>query len=257
MAPGRAPTERFSNRVGDYQRSRPGYPPELAPWLMAACGLVPGDVAADVGSGTGLFARELLAAGLKVSGVEPNAPMREAGKHFLAGFGAAYASRPGTAEATGLAAASVKLVTAAQAFHWFEPAPTRAEFARVLVPGGHVALVWNLRREDTPFLRGYEALLQAHAREYADSGVPAQANEQIISAFFAPQAWRSHGFEYVQRFDREGLRGRLLSSSYAPAAGTPGHQPMLMALDALFDAHQRDGRVDFGYDTRVFVGRLS
>jgi SAM-dependent methyltransferase len=257
MTPGTAPTERFGNRVDDYQRWRPGYPPELVPWLLAECGLRPGDAAADVGSGTGLFARGLLAAGLKVTGVEPNAPMREAGERFLAGAGSAYASRSGTAESTGLAAGSVKLVTAAQAFHWFKPAPTRAEFARILVPGGHAALIWNVRREDTSFLRGYEALLKVHAPEYAASGVPAQADEQIIGAFFAPQPWRSRSFDYVQRFDREGLRGRLLSSSYAPAAGTPGHLPMLAALDALFAAHQRDGLVDFGYDTRVFLGQLS
>lgn len=249
-------TERFGNRVDDYVRWRPGYPAELAPWLMNRCGLIAGDPAADIGSGTGLFTRELLLQGLQVTGVEPNAPMREAGDHFLAGFQDQFRSREGTAEATGLADASVRLITVAQAFHWVRPPEARIEFARVLQPGGHVALVWNVRSEDTPFLHGYETLLRKHAPEYASSGVPAQADPAVIRAFYAPADFVQHGFPYVQHFDREGLRGRLLSSSYAPPAGTPGHEPMLADLDVLFDAHQRDGRVAFDYDTRVFVGKL-
>lgn len=250
-------TERFGNRVDDYARWRPGYPAELAPWLMRQCRLQPGDRVADIGYGTGLFTRELLRQGLRVQGVEPNAPMRAAGERFLADFAPLFSSHDGTAEATGLEDHSVSLVTAAQAFHWFRPQPARAEFARILAPGGQAALVWNVRREDTPFLRGYEALLRAHAPEYAASGVPAQANLDVIRPFFAPAGFVEHSIPYAQHFDREGLRGRLLSSSYAPAAGTPGHEAMLAALDALFEAHQREGLVTFEYDTRTFVGRLT
>ena len=249
-------TERFGNRVDDYVRWRPGYPAELAPWLMSRCGLLAGDLAADIGSGTGLFTRELLLQGLRVTGVEPNAPMRAAGDQFLAEFQDRFGSREGTAEATGLADHSVRLVTVAQAFHWVRPAEARVEFARVLQPGGHVALVWNVRREDTAFLRAYEALLQRHAPEYANSGVPAQADVAVIGAFFAPAGFVQHCFPYAQNFGREGLRGRLLSSSYAPAAGTPGYEPMQEELDALFDAHQHHGHVAFEYDTRVFLGKL-
>ena len=250
-------TERFGNRVEDYVRWRPGYPAELVPWLMSQSGLKSGDAVADIGCGTGLFTRELLLRGLRVRGVEPNAPMREAGEHYLAEFGEAFDARDGTAEASGLAAGSVRLVTAAQAFHWFRPAPTRAEFARILAPGGHAALIWNVRREDTPFLRGYEALLLEHAPEYAASGVPAQADLAVIRPFFEPAGFVEGSFPYAQRFDLEGLRGRLLSSSYAPAAGTAGHAPMMAALDQLFEAHQQQGRVAFDYDTRAFVGRLA
>lgn len=249
-------TERFGNRVDDYVRTRPGYPAELVPWLMRHCGLNAGQLVADVGCGTGLFTRELLLHGLQVAGVEPNGPMRAAGDAFLAEFDEAFGSHEGTAEATGLPSGSVALVTAAQAFHWFRPEPTRAEFARILAPGGHVALIWNVRREDTPFLKGYEALLLKYAEEYASSGVPAQANFEVIQPFFGSAGFVEHSIPYTQHFDREGLRGRLLSSSYAPAAGTPGHAPMMAALDALFEAHQRDGRVVFEYDTRTFVGRL-
>ena len=249
-------TERFSNRVADYARCRPGYPAALGDWLVRHCGLKPGDAAADIGCGTGLFTRELLRRGLRVHGVEPNGPMREAGAQALAEFGAAFSAHDGSGEATGLPDACVRLACAAQAFHWFDPVAARREFARILVPGGHAALIWNVRGEDSPFLRGYDALLQKHAPEYAKSGIPAQANLDTITPFFAPAGFEQRNFDYAQHFDYDGLRGRLLSSSYAPAAGTPGHEPMLDDLRKLFDEHQHDGLVEFAYQTRAFVGVL-
>jgi SAM-dependent methyltransferase len=247
-----APTERFGNRAEDYLRWRPGYPPQLVPWLVERCRLQPGAPVADIGAGTGLLTRDLVAAGLQVQAVEPNAAMRDAGTRSL-GPAVAAVFRDGSAEATGLPGRSIALITAAQAFHWFQPQAAKAEFARILQHRGHVALIWNVRRDDSPFLAGYEALLREHAPEYARSGVPAQADEAVIGAFFAPYGWERRDFEYVQHFDREGLRGRLLSSSYAPARGEPGYAPMIAALDALFAAHEREGRVAFAYRTQAYL----
>jgi SAM-dependent methyltransferase len=255
MNPSSHPTERFGSRVDDYRRWRPGYPPEVVPWLVKRCGLSIGDPVADVGSGTGLFSRELLAARLRVQAIEPNGPMRAAAEAEFAGD-SNFLSVNGTAESTGLADASVSLVGAAQAFHWFDPVLTRREFARILKPRGHVALIWNVRRDDSLFLVGYEALLREHAPEYSRSGKPVQADERVVSAFFAPGLFQQASFAYEQQFDRLGLRGRLLSSSYAPMPGMPGHEAMMAALDCLFEEHQRQARVTFGYVTRVFVGRL-
>jgi SAM-dependent methyltransferase len=247
------PTERFGPRAEHYRRWRPGYPPELVPWLKAHCGLMPGAIVADIGSGTGLFTRELLATGLIVHAVEPNAGMRAVAEAALASE-RNFRSYDGTAEHSNLRAASVQLVTAAQAFHWFDPPAARREFARILQPGGQVALIWNLRRNDTPFLAGYEALLREHAPEYTRSGRPAQADPAVLAHFFSGGVYSGCDFAYEQHFDREGLCGRLLSSSYAPAPGQPGHDAMIAALHALFGEHQSEGWVSFSYATTVFVG---
>ncbi len=243
---------RFSDRVDDYARHRPGYPPALADWLLAEVPLQPGDVVADVGAGTGLFTRSLLAAGLRVLAVEPNAPMRAAAIDLLGGV-PGFSIIEGTGEATGLPGRSVKLVTVAQAFHWFDPVAAARECLRVLVPGGKVALIWNLRRIDSTFARDYEALLMRHCADYA-AGMPEQADAEVIHRFFAAHTLRSTQFDNAQSLDFDGLRGRLLSSSYTPKADDPARTRLLAALRPLFDAHAVDGRVSFDYDTRVFLG---
>jgi SAM-dependent methyltransferase len=129
------PTLRFTDRVDDYVRYRPGYPREIVATLAAECDLMPASVVADIGCGPGNLSRIFLENGNEVIGVEPNDAMREAGVRELAGMGARFRSVDASAEETGLAPGSVDFVTAGQAFHWFEPAKTRAEFLRILRPG--------------------------------------------------------------------------------------------------------------------------
>ena len=250
------PTSRFSDRVQDYVRWRPGYPQEVLEALRTDLGLQPGHVVADVGSGTGLLSRLFVENGYVVYGVEPNREMAAVAEADLGGTGR-FHSVDGRAEATSLRDRSVDLVTAGQAFHWFKVPESRAEFRRILRPGGAVALVWNLRRLDsTPFLRDYEAFLHRWSNDYEE--VSAQyAREESLRGLFGETGWTERRFDSAQHFDFEGLRGRLLSSSYTPKEGDPRREAMLAALPAVFEPHARDGRVAFEYDTRVFMGRLA
>lgn len=248
-------TRRFSSRVADYVRYRPGYPTAIVDELHRWGALWPGAVVADVGSGTGLLTRVFLAAGYKVFGVEPNAEMRAAGEEQLR-HAAGFVSVDGTAEATTLASESVDWVVAGQAFHWFDRAKAKVEFQRILRGDGWVALIWNERRVGTTaFLAAYEHLLHAYATDYAKVD-HRQISPEVLKAFFAPQGYRSFQFENRQVFDFVGVRGRLLSSSYAPAAGHPRHEAMVQELKRIFDQHQQDGTVVFEYDTQVHMGKV-
>jgi SAM-dependent methyltransferase len=248
------PTERFSDRVADYVRYRPGYPPELLECLRRNCVLRPQWVVADVGSGTGLLAKVFLENGNRVFGVEPNAAMRAAGDEFLRGFDQ-FTSQEGRAEATGLPVHSVNLITAGQAFHWFDRQRTRTEFERILKPGGWVVLVWNERLTSTPFLADYEQLLHRYSPDYPKVD-HRNVEEAALGEFFHPGRLRQDTFFMRQQFDWEGVRGRWLSSSYVPAAGQPGHDEMRGELKTIFSRYQQDGLVDWEYKTRVYYGRL-
>jgi SAM-dependent methyltransferase len=246
---------RFDDRVENYVAYRPKYPAGVIEFLRGELGLTPDAMVADVGSGTGILSELLLGAGCQVVGVEPNDAMRAAAESRLKSC-AEFRSVKGTAEATTLEDASADFITAAQAFHWFDAERARAEFRRILKPGGRVVLVWNMRRTDaTPFLRDYENLLREFGTDYAQVNCE-QISEGRIAEFFAGE-FRSKAFDNFQSFDFAGLRGRLLSSSYVPLEGHAKFEPMLEALRRLFDTHQRDGRVRVEYDTKVYYGKLS
>ena len=248
-------TTRFSNRVADYVRYRPGYPEELVQSLRDEAGLKPSSVVADIGSGTGISTELFLRFGCVVRAIEPNREMRVAAEAQFRDV-SRFHSIDGTAEATSLEAASVDLVVAGQAFHWFDVERTRTEFARILRPGGIVALFWNSRHLDTtPFLKGYEKLLQDFATDYRQVDHQ-RIDASVLKGFFGGDHFQTRTFPNSQSFDFEGLRGRLLSSSYAPAAGQPRHTPMLLELKRLFHDHEVGGRVQFDYDTELFFGRL-
>jgi SAM-dependent methyltransferase len=251
-------TRRFGNRVDYYVRYRPSYPPQVLTCLRDEFGLQPGQVVADVGSGTGIFSTLLLAAGHVVYAVEPNRQMRAVAEQRL-GDRTAFHSVAASAEATTLPDASVDWVMAAQAFHWFEVEPVRCEFRRIVRPQDppkpNVAFVWNNRCEDTPFLREYEALLRARATDYTALKHQYVETDGRLEQFFgAGSALRS--FANRQAFDFEGLCGRTLSASYIPLPDDPRWPPLRAELQALFDRHAEGGSVAIEYDTHVYVGAL-
>jgi SAM-dependent methyltransferase len=249
------PTLRFSGRVENYVKYRPGYPTSIVETFTKDCGLTPNSMVADIGSGTGILSELFLKNGNRVFGVEPNREMREAGEQLLGKYHG-FTSVNGTAEATTLADFSVDFTTAGQAFHWFDRERVRKEFARILKPNGWVALIWNERLTDTsPFLRAYEDLLRQYGTDYATVD-HRNVDTDAITAFFAPETFTLRKFENRQVFDSDGLKGRLLSSSYTPEPGHPNYQPMLDALRALFDKHQIGGNVSFDYITLLYFGRL-
>jgi SAM-dependent methyltransferase len=248
-------TSRFSDRVENYVRYRPGYPAEVSRALRDGCGLTPDHIVADIASGTGIWTRMLLENGNRVFAVEPNADMRQAGESLLEGF-PRFTSVEGTAEATTLGDASVDFVTAAQAAHWFDRVRARQEFVRILKPGGWLVLLWNERITDaTPFLREYEELLLTYGTDYAD--VRHERTTDEVNQFYDPAPYQERVFDLRQDFDYAGLEGRLLSSSYAPGPGHAKYEPMLRALRHLFDKHATAGRVGVDYKTRVYFGRIS
>jgi len=248
-------TQRFSSRVENYLRYRPGYPPAILDLLKDECGLTSASVVADIGSGTGILTELFLRNDNPVFAVEPNREMRAAAERLLGKY-ANFTSRSGAAEATTLPEQSVDFITAGQAFHWFEREPARREFLRILKPGGRTVLIWNERSMASPFAKAYEDLLRTYGTDYEAVNHKHTA-AKMIRSFFGVNGYELAHFPNRQILDWEGLKGRLLSSSYAPEPGHPRHAPMLNALNALFSGYQTSGTVVFEYDTLVYYGQLS
>jgi SAM-dependent methyltransferase len=247
-------TERFSGRAEHYRRYRPSYPPAAIELLETRCGLAPGAVVADVGSGTGILSEQLLGRGARVIGIEPNDAMRVAAEERL-GAEPRFRSIAATAEATTLPQESVDLWVAAQAFHWFDAPRARTEALRVLRAAGFAALLWNERPpEPGGFLSEYEALLRRHAAEY--TAIAARRVDEASMREFLGDTMQVARFPNQQTLDYAGLEGRLLSSSYAPPSGHPEHGPMLAGLRALFDRYSQGGEVVYPYETRVYYAQL-
>ncbi len=244
---------RFSNRVANYVKYRPGYPPAVLELFKKEMGLRPSSVVADVGSGTGLSAKLFVEYGNTVYGVEPNAAMRDAAEESFKDF-PDFASWNGTAEDTDLLDDSVDFVIAAQAFHWFDPGKTRIEFERILKPGGYVVLMWNERQLDTTeFLREYEKLLLKYATDY-EKVRHENFDQQKLGDFFQTGYERAT-FQNIQIFDFAGLLGRLLSASYMPAENDPSYPELEKELNGLFAKHSENDRIKVFYDTNIYYKR--
>lgn len=245
---------RFSTRVENYIKYRPGYPPDVLDLLKEKCGLTSASTVADIGSGTGILTKLFLRNGNKVFAVEPNSAMREAAERLL-GRHVNFTSVSGTAESTTLKKQSVDIITSGQAFHWFDRERARQEFVRILNPGGWVVLIWNDRELTSPFAEAYERLLRTYGTDYATVNYR-HSDTRVIGQFFDTARYGKSDFPNKQLFDLEGLKGRLLSSSYAPEPGHPQHTPMLQAVNRLFSKYQRDGKVTFEYRTVVYYGQV-
>jgi SAM-dependent methyltransferase len=247
--------QRFSNRVADYVRYRPGYPAAVLDLLRGECGLRQEHVFADIGSGTGLLSELFLKNGNRVFGVEPNQEMREAGEEYLQSY-PGFTSVNGSAESTTLHDASVDFVTAGQAFHWFDPVAARREFARILVPGGWVAILWNDRRiEEKQLTSDYEKLQERFGIDYKRVK-DAYPEMHHLRNFFSGSNFFSRDLPNEHVLDWEGLRGRLRSSSFAPTEDHPNYAPMMAELERIFRTHEREGRVRMEYWTRIYFGQL-
>ncbi len=242
----------FSRKVSDYLASRPDYPLALFQRLNQ---LVPAPAdAADIGAGTGLFTQGLLDAGYRCTAVEPDAAMRAAADARL-NDREGYRSAEGVAERLPLAPASVDLVTAAQAFHWFDVPLARAECQRVLRPGGLVVLVWNERD-------GTAAVHQALDRVFAEfGGALRQAQvagdeRAALPAFFGsePQHWEG---PHQQCLTLEGLLALVFSRSYMPDRhGAEGRAVADRVAQLHRDHAEPNGLVRLPYRTEAFWGDL-
>jgi SAM-dependent methyltransferase len=243
----------FSQKVGAYVASRPGYPPALFNALQALGGLSADAAVADIGAGTGLLTGALLARAGQVTAVEPSDDMRGACDARLSGH-ANYTSLRGTAEHTSLADASVDLITAAQAFHWFDIDAARQEFLRILRPAGQVALIWNDRVRSDALHVAMDEVFAAYGGAKRGAML-AHENRSDVPRFFNGAALQEIDLPHEHRLDRDGLRALAFSRSYMPQPQSQAGRSAERDIDAIFERFSPGGSVDVRYRCVAFVAR--
>ncbi len=245
----RSSITRFSDRVTDYVRYRPGYPAQMLQIIKEKIQLTADSSVADIGSGTGISSAVFLENGNKVYAIEPNKGMRLAAEARFSDS-SNFVSINGSAEETKLRKESIDFVFCAQSFHWFNNDQTKAEFARILKPDGHIVLAWNIRKANDPFQKEYEVLLR-EIPDYNQVSHTNNATEHSIRKFFLPRALHHDSVPNSQTFDVEGLKGRLLSCSYFPKEGEE-YERLINKAVTLFKKYQQNGIIGFEYDTMIY-----
>lgn len=236
---------KFTNKAVVYDKSRPGYPEEAIDYMLTLAPKNP--VAADVGSGTGKLSEALLKRGYKVYAIEPNEAMRWIADKRQRHFGENYISVNGYAENTTLAAGSVDLVTVAQSLHWFDIDRFRQECVRILKPDGRVFILYNkFAGTSAP---EYEKLLYAHCPNFKGLA-GGECSIDKIRELFSDYVCRT--FESQLSYDLPEFIDRALSASYTPTQGEPGYEDFVKALEDLFIARQRDGKIVFRNITTLY-----
>src|SRR5665213_328117 len=244
-------TKRFSDRVEDYIKYRPNYPGNLTPFLKENIGLNESKIIADIGSGTGISSIPFLKNNNKVFGVEPNKEMREAAEKLLSVY-PNFESVGGSSEKTNLPGNSVDILFAGQAFHWFDKTKSKTEFERILKKNGNIVLVWNSRSVHSEFQQEYEKVLYETIEEYKLVNHRNISGEEITQ-FFNPKKVNKATLENQQILDLNGLKGRLLSSSYCPKSG-PVYTKLMERIALLFNKYEKNDQIVFEYETQVYYG---
>jgi len=242
-------TQRFTGRAEDYDRYRQRYPTDgILDRLRNWCGLTPAWRVADIGAGTGMLAEIFLANGNPVVAIEPNEDMRRymqtrlAPTHMQAGQ---LRVIDATAESTTLPEGSVELVGVGRALHWFDRDRAAAEFRRILVPGGWVAVIALDRTRSSEDL-GLQAQLKAFEQLLANSGTDYAQVSGGYRTYESMGEWFSGQIHQAQihstrELDWETFRGHTLSLSTAPRVDSPNFSEFESAMRRYFDAHSRDG----------------
>jgi len=239
-------TGRFTILAGIYNAGRPAYPPEVADFILDGMGDPSKLTIADLGAGTGTSSRLLAERGATVYAIEPNAAMRAKAE---AAPRVTWIDAP--AEHTGLNVSSVDLVTALQAFHWFDRRAAFKEILRILRPNGRAAVVFYERDESDPFTMAYGDII----REYAVDDTERKRADSL-EAFRTYEKWknlRQSWFMNRQALDQAGMADRVKSTSYIPQSG-PQSERLRAAVDALFARYAVDGRVNMCLQTLTVTG---
>ncbi|MFJ5563158.1 methyltransferase domain-containing protein [Lysinibacillus xylanilyticus] len=248
-------TGNFTDKADIYAKYRPSYPNEYIDYLFSANQLNGDRIVADIGSGTGIFSRQLLEKDLNVIGVEPNDDMRKLAEHSLKLY-SRFKLIKATAENTTLKGNSVDLVTVAQAFHWFDKKAFKIECQRILKQNANVALVWNSRDLNSSIIKENAEICQKTSLNFKGFSGGIEETPEVFNSFFKDGKYEFKKYQNDLLFDFEGFLGRNLSASYAPKKDDEEYKRFVFLLSELFEKYSKNGKIVLQNITRSYLGNI-
>ena len=248
-------THKFDGRAADYAAARPSYAEGLFDCLFERYGLAAGIPVADVGAGTGLFTEQLLKRGCIVYAVEPNEDMRHEAESRLSMYGG-FISIAGDAARTGLADHSVHMVTAAQAFHWFDKELFKNECKRILKENGTIAIMWNFLDYKKELEGKIIDIQKKYTKLTFNASEEKQRDEDIIQ-FFGENKYKLKIYEnnYLQNY--ENFIGNQLSMSYSLKESDEKYNEYVSKFKKLFEEFSEDNMVTIHNNTYCYFGNVN
>jgi len=248
-------TDKFTGKADQYAKFRPQYSEAFLDYLYNSVGFSDNVVVADIGSGTGIFSKQLLRRGTNVICIEPNDEMMSKAKEYLAEYdGCKFISAP--SEATTLKKDSVDFITVAQAFHWFDLDRFRTECQRILRRSGKVVLIWNSRVRGKEIHDLNNDIIIKYCENFIGNSGGVQEDDDRFKSFFKNEKFEYREFENTQYVDLDRFIGGNLSASYAPKEDNINYENFISELRDLFDKYSEDGQLELPMITRAYVGKV-
>jgi SAM-dependent methyltransferase len=244
-------TDVFTGKAAHYAKYRWDYAPEAIQAIFDVTGISEQSVVADIGAGTGILTRHFIGQVKQIWAVEPNADMRHIAADTLGGYPSCHIV-DGRAEATTLADDSVDLITAAQATGWFEPQPTRAEFLRVLKPGGWFAELVN-RGTDDALGKALEPIYPPET----DTSTLMKRRGTPLTFYYGHADFYRWTFAFTTRHTWETFIGALSTASYAPHENSAFYADFERAARRVFDCFSTDGVLTASAVTELCLGQMT
>lgn len=247
--------DKFSGRASVYAKYRPTYPQALLDYLYLEVGFNSASLIADIGAGTGIFSKLLVAKGSNVICIEPNHDMLKVAQRELADFPQSrFIQAP--AENTGLASNSVDFITAAQSFHWFDRQLFQRECQRILKPHGKVVLIWNTKDSHDQLTIENAQLNKRLCPNFKGFSGGIDKTPQAYKDFFKNGHCDYKTFQHDLFSDEQTFIGRNLSSSYAPMAGSVTYNDYVQAIKQLFAKYNTNNIIKIANITRCYIGEV-
>jgi ubiquinone/menaquinone biosynthesis C-methylase UbiE len=247
------PSTAYSTKAEKYAKYRWDYAPQAIQTIFDITGISAEAAIADVGAGTGILTRHFVNRVKQVFAIEPNPAMREIAMKVL-GHYPSFQAIDGTAEATTLADGSVDLITVAQAIHWFQPELARAEFLRILKPGGWLAILRN-------YSTGNEIIAAMATVLTAENGVDTAYEAKLperkpLSFYYGHEQFRQYDFPFTLQESWEGFAGSWVSAASMPDEDHPLYPQFEQGMREVFDRFSEGGVLAVHGVTELVLGQI-